>query len=185
MDTRFYFIRHGDAYPNTKENIQFPETPLNKSGRKQAKKLKKRLRKIKPDVILVSPYQRTLDTMRIATKGKKIKPVILRDLIEIGADYWPNPDQKSRRDENEALSYKRDSELVKETFEKLWKEYNGKTVLIFTHGNFIRCLISCIMGAGWKGFCKFVINLTSITIIDEDEKGNPIISTVSDTAHLE
>ena len=185
MNTKFYFIRHGDAYPGTEENTQFPETPLNKAGKKQGKKLKRRLKKIKPDVILVSPYQRAMDTMLISAKGRRVKPIILKDLIEIGADYWPNPDQKSRRNENEAPSYKADSEKVKKTFEKLWEEYNGKTVLIFTHGNFIRCLLSCIMSAGWQGFCKFVINLTSLTIIEEDENGNPIITTVSDTAQLE
>jgi len=185
MATRFYLIRHGDAYPNTGNNIQFPETPLNKKGIKQAKKLRKRLKKVKPDVVLVSPYQRTLDTMGIVTKGKKAHPITLEDLIEIGADYWPNPDQRSRRDEKEPTSYKEDHEKVKKTFDDLWEEYKGKTVFIFTHGNLIRCLVACIMGAGWKGFCKLIINLTSLTIIDEDEKGDPIISTVSDTAHLE
>lgn len=185
MNTRLYFIRHGDAYPGTADNIQFPKTPLNKSGIKQAKKLRKRLRKIKPDAILGSPYQRTLDTLRIAAKGKRVEPVVLEDLIEIGADYWPFPDQKGRRNEKEPESYKKDEENVKRLFEKIWEEYNGKTVLIFTHGNLIRCLISCIMNAGWGGFCRLVINLTSITIIDEDENGNPLISTVSDTAHLE
>ncbi|MFH1565959.1 MAG: histidine phosphatase family protein, partial [bacterium] len=185
MDTHFYFIRHGDAYPGTEDNIQHPETPLNKRGIEQAKKLRRRLKKIKPDVILVSPYQRALDTMQIVTKGKKVKAEILVDLIEIGADYWPNPDQRSRRDEKEAPSYKEDSEEVKKTFEKIWKTYYGKTVLVFTHGNLIRCLVSCIMNAGWEGFSKLIINLTSLTIIDEDEKGNPIIATVSDFAHLE
>ena len=186
MNTKFYFFRHGDAYPDTLENIQFPLTPLNERGIRLAEKLRGRIKKIKSKnvIIISSPYQRSLDTMRIAAKGLKANPLILEELKEIGSDFWPNPDTVTLRNIEEPKSYQGCSLNVLRTFDKLWLKYKGKTVLIFTHGNWIRCLISSLMGSGWGGFSKLVISLASVTVIESDEYGEPLISTVSETAHL-
>lgn len=186
MSTKFYFVRHGDAYPDTLENVQFPVTPLNERGIRLAEKLKDRIKKIKSKnvVIISSPYQRALDTMHIATKGLKAHPLILDELKEIGSDFWPNPDTFTLRNIEEPKSYQNSSLIVLRAFDKLWSKYKGRTVLIFTHGNWIRCLISTLMGSGWGGFSKLVISLASVTVIESDEFGEPLISTVSETAHL-
>lgn len=186
MNTKFYFFRHGNAYPDTSDNVQFPITPLNKRGIKQAVKLGSRIKKIKSAhmVILSSPHQRALDTMNIAIKSMKVKPLILDELKEIGSDFWPNPDTVTLRNLEEPKSYQACSLDVLRTFDKLWLKYKGKTVLIFTHGNWIRCLIASLMGSGWSGFNRLVINLASVTVIENDEYGEPLISTVSEIAHL-
>jgi len=186
MFTKFYLIRHGDAYPDTLDNIQLPNTPLNERGKVEAEKLRSRVNKIQSEslIVLCSTHQRAKETMEISTKNLDVKPIFMKELVEIGADFWPNPEKLHTRTTLEPPSYKEEERKVRIIFEDLWKKYNGKTVLIFTHGNWIRALISNLMGAGWAGFNKLVINLTSLTILDESEDGIPLISSVSETAHL-
>jgi probable phosphoglycerate mutase len=63
-----YFLRHGETELNKKMVHQFPNTPLSKKGKAQARSIAEKLKNIHIDVILVSPYERTMQTAEIINR---------------------------------------------------------------------------------------------------------------------
>lgn len=80
----FYMIRHGESVLNSQHIRQGREGGLSDLGKIQAAKTGERLSKINFDAVLVSPYQRTMETAEIIAKSLKLnKPLeFLEMLIE-------------------------------------------------------------------------------------------------------
>lgn len=62
---RVYFVRHGETGGNREQRHQFPEVPLNKTGRDQAYRVGLALKEVGAQVILASHLQRAQDTAAI------------------------------------------------------------------------------------------------------------------------
>lgn len=60
--TKFIFVRHGESEGNVGKYFAKPETPLTKNGQAQAKALIEALKDDHIDVIISSPFTRTLET---------------------------------------------------------------------------------------------------------------------------
>jgi len=71
----FYFIRHGQTDHNRKHIYAGGKTdvPLNKTGKRQAKALRKRLHPLPINQVVCSPMKRALQTARLATQ----RPLII------------------------------------------------------------------------------------------------------------
>lgn len=76
---KVYFVRHGESVLNEK-NYQFPDTPLSDLGRKQAEAIASRFTHIPIELIITSPYLRTLDTAKEIERLKDVK-LIESDLM--------------------------------------------------------------------------------------------------------
>lgn len=184
---RLYFVRHGDAYDD--EGLQFDDSPLNNYGKVQALQLAKRLKYNKFDAMYCSKLKRSIETCEIVNEVHKKKVKYLSALNEVGGDLWPQPGAISKPENLTDFN----KELVKiySTFKKIYgaREDKGETkqeVIVFTHGNWIRVLLTKILSNGDpKTFCHFVIHHTSLTIIDVGEDMYEYIITVSDAAHTQ
>jgi len=74
-----HVLRHGEALHNVDRNYSEPDPPLTEIGRKQAEALDF---SFSPDVIVVSPMIRTLETAYYALHGKPCKILVWPDLRE-------------------------------------------------------------------------------------------------------
>ncbi|MCX6783470.1 MAG: histidine phosphatase family protein [candidate division WWE3 bacterium] len=176
--TTFYFIRHGNAYDAHGE--QTPESHLNPTGIRQAEVLKSYLKDGRFDSVLVSPFNRALDTCKISAPTSSPKPQIIKELIEVGSGMWPAPTDSAvpqvLEDEFDAVK-KEVANFLKEAVAK----YEGQEVLIFTHGNRIRAIISVTLGLDARAQSHLYIDFVSITKIRYDSSGFPTILSVSET----
>ena len=176
--TTFYFIRHGNAYDQNGE--QTPTSKLNSEGASQAENLGKALDGVKFDVILASPWQRAQETCHLATKNTGQPVTTLDILTEVGNGNWPSPQESRGISSNDQLNdYINARDLVRRSWLKLVRDYKGKKVLAFTHGNWIRMLLANILDLSTTNFQTFKIDFASITAIEVDEAENPTILTVS------
>lgn len=179
--TRFYFIRHADAYDQN--GIQLDDYALNNYGRLQALQLAKRFKDNQFSAMYCSRIRRSIETCEIVNEHHKMSVIYTSALNEVGTDTWPQPGVITKGDGLEHFT----AEVTKiyEAFQKLKKRHKGQDVIVFTHGNWIRVLLSKILNPSnpQEAFAHFVIHNTSINIIDVDDEGYEHIISVSDAAH--
>jgi len=178
--TRLYFIRHADAYNEL--GVQIEDSPLNNFGKIQSLQLAKRLRYNKFDAMYCSKVRRSIETCEIVNEHHKLKVIYDSHLNEVGSESWPQPGTITRHKDLADFGFQ--LEKIYKFYKKLFEENLGKEVLIFTHGNWIRVLLSKIVADGnHESFTHFVISNSSLTIIDVEDDGFEHLITVSDAAH--
>jgi len=185
---RFYFVRHGDAYD---ENfIQLDNYSLNKWGVVQARQLAHRLKDNKFDAMYSSRVLRAIETCEIVNKYHNLEVEYRKEFNEVGTEDWPQPGAISKP--GDLLDFHDRSNKIYETFRRLVVDHKDSKdkmteVIIFTHGNWIRALLTMILGEGNPNvFSHFVIHNTSLTIIDVNEEDNyEYVITISDAAHTQ
>ena len=176
---RLVLIRHGDAYDDTGE--QEPGSTLNSRGQEQVEALARRLKNAPPTAVYASPYQRAQETAREVNKSLGLEIKTVEGLKEVGTEEWPKPDTFC--DPQVLKDFFKTQEYVERVFREIVGETGEGQVLIFTHGNWIRTLLSKILEGGPEAFVHFQISLASITVLEVDETGFVKILTVSDGAH--
>lgn len=159
---KVYLVRHGQTNENSKFIHQNSEASLSKLGIKQAEKLTERVKHIKIDLIITSPFKRTMQTTNIINNVLN-KPVIESELlIEIKR---PTEIEGLSAYDDKALDIKnliksnlhnpRYKHSDEETYEELIKrsrvalnfisKQNAENILVVTHGELIRSLIGVIL----------------------------------------
>ncbi|TSC87707.1 MAG: putative phosphoglycerate mutase [Microgenomates group bacterium Gr01-1014_16] len=73
---KIYLLRHGKSEEHEKQIRQHPGSDLGPEGKKQAKKVAKRLKAEPIEVIISSPWPRALTTAKIVARAMKL-PVII------------------------------------------------------------------------------------------------------------
>ena len=145
---KLYFARHGQ----TDENVNMAgnpsdDVPLNQLGIQQAKNLAIELKDVKFDTIISSPLNRARQTAELVNENHQL-PVQFdaawreRDLESyLALDVW-----------NDAFDFDKNvqlgnSESLAEFFERVYvaldslkRDYEGKTVLVVSHGGVQSCL---------------------------------------------
>lgn len=179
--TRFYFIRHADAYDTN--GIQLDEYPLNNFGRLQALQLAKRLQNNKFHAMYCSKIKRSMETCEIVNEHHKMDVIYTSALNEVGSETWPQPgvQVKPQGLDNftEAVS------TIYDAYKKLIKRHRGQEVIVFTHGNWIRVLMSKILNPQHPqdAFAHFLIHNSSLNIVDVSDDDYEYIISISDAAH--
>ena len=150
-------VRHGNTRWNTKHLIQGKtDIPLSIEGIKESKKLSKIIDTTKIDICLSSPLKRTRETAKIITNGKK-KIIYTKDLIERDFGIYEGTkvdnnliiklwDYELNYHECNIESIKDCLDRTKNFLDKLKNKYPNKTILIVTHGSFIKALHYNIIG---------------------------------------
>lgn len=77
---RLYFVRHGEGHHNTNKLYSTPDFELTDLGKDQARGVTERLLKLPIEIIISSPYKRTIQTTEIINQKLK-KEVIFSDLV--------------------------------------------------------------------------------------------------------
>jgi probable phosphoglycerate mutase len=87
--TRFYLVRHG-AHDLLGRALagRMPGVPLNEEGRAQAERLAAHFARLRPDAILSSPLQRTLETAQPIAARLGIEVEREEGLLEIDFGHW-------------------------------------------------------------------------------------------------
>lgn len=156
MATKIYLIRHGESVAN-QEDVFLGHTDLDltEKGRRQAEKTAVFLKEIPVDVIYSSDLKRAYHTALATAEAKGLPVITDRELREIYAGDWENKSFKELMEEfcesfdlwieNIGSAYCDNGETVKElqkrfvnAVERIAKENDGKTVLIFTHATPVR-----------------------------------------------
>lgn len=160
-------IRHCESIGNKKRIVDDNAVPngendaLSESGREQAQQLAKELEKHQFDVIIMSPFRRTRETIAPYLTQHEV-PVVVSDLVgERNAGVWKGKmvdDIKSYCDEHgikDRVSWKPEGgesildvyERAKSFLDYLKESFPAKSVLVCSHTNFLRCLDILIVGA--------------------------------------
>ena len=163
MIKHIYLIRHGETVFNSEGKIQGGglDSPLTENGVNQAKLLSEylKLNSFEVDLIFSSPIERALQTARIVTShlGKEIH--LDPSLKEINCGEYEGrliesiekeKLRKLRIDPFEKYPSGECLDDVKrraETFIKKLKDRKEESVLIFSHGNFLRAFACAATGS--------------------------------------
>lgn len=205
---RIYFVRHGEGYHNTGKLYSTPDFELTSLGIKQAEGVTDRLSKLPIEIIISSPFKRTIQTTEILNERLK-KEVIFSDLVaeikrpkEIaGKSMVEDPEVnkiKKLMDENiddENWHFSDEENFFnfrKRTLEFLeyLKEFKQEHILVVSHVLFIQMAVLVMMLGEeltpeiYLKAHKFLASETSgLTICEKREKGWQLI-TWNDHSHL-
>jgi isoleucyl-tRNA synthetase len=147
---RYFILRHGESEMNVKDILisKLPEKipcPLTKKGRDQIKKVAKKLKKEKIDLIFSSDLKRTKETAEILAKELGAKIIFdkrLRD-IQFGIfegktlkeyrSFWKSYEERFKKAPKGGENYNQVKMRVYNFLKELEKKYSGKTILIVSH----------------------------------------------------
>lgn len=176
---RLYYIRHADAYDLA--GLQLDNYSLNPAGVIQAKQLAKRLENNVFGAVYCSEIKRSVETCNYVNRLHKHEVQYTNSLNEVGEVDWPQPSVITR--EWNLKGFSEAAQKTYSTHRELCLKHVDQEIAVFTHGNWIRALLTQILANGDpRVFPHFVIHNTSMTIIDFQDDFEHII-TVSDAAH--
>jgi len=192
--TEIYLIRHCHPDYSLEKKAGEQNMPLSKTGAKQRKYLTKRLLKMKLEVFYSSDLQRSRETAAEFIKKARRELIINPRLDEIDWRYWQrlkyfNMSEKSRQ--NKLPRYRLlDRELDKmqvvarRAVAEIFRRHKNKRIVLFTHGNFIKSLLTGILNADIIGFLSLEIFQSSISKLVIDRDGYIKIAFINDVNHL-
>jgi probable phosphoglycerate mutase len=191
------FLRHGQAENNTNRVLagRRPGVPLTLTGLEQSEKIAKFLKPFNISTIYSSPIERAKKTAEIVSEHNSLEIKTDERLIELDMGKFTGMpyDEIFEKHGNVFLKfYEGDLEIAHngvETFIELKKrildmvdfvirEHNDENVLLVTHMDPIKALISTIMGLQANSLFELIIENASLTIFKE-EQGKLTISAIN------
>lgn len=147
---RYLILRHGESVSNLKEIIisELPEkisSPLTPRGRRQIKRVLKKLKKEKIDLIFSSDLERAKETAEIIAKELKKEIIFDKRLREIKAgefegksiqeyqNFWKSWEERFWKKPKGGENFLDVQKRLFSFFEDLERKYQGKTILIVSH----------------------------------------------------
>ncbi len=190
-------IRHGETEANKAGLLQgISQGELTPLGIQQVKKLARRLKNETIDAIVSSDLERNKQTLAEITKFHNL-PIRYMPLIR----EW-NVGEFDLRKKEELRDARAKSGLTKAAFrpkggenfydmieraknflDLIKSEYKGKNVLVATHGDFIRVLISLLLNLPIEDASDIPQGNTALNIFDMSPNGVKTI-TINSTEHL-
>ena len=183
------FLRHGQAENNTKRILagRTEGVPLTKTGVEQAERIAKYLKHMDISAIYSSPIERASNTAKIVADYNSLNYKLDDRLIEIemGKFTRMNYDDMFAKYGNVFLKfYENDPIIAKcevETFaevqkrvidmvEHIVKKHKNPNVVLVTHMDPIKSMLSTIMDLKPKTLFELIIANASLTIIKEQDK---------------
>lgn len=202
MATTLLLIRHGETPWNLEGRVQgCTDIDLSNAGRLQAKLLADRL-KGNFDAVYSSPLNRAFETGEILCQNTKHTPTKIQDLIEVNFGSWEGltfPEIKEsylehytkwRTDEQVGPMYDGEKSIqnvarrAKNCITELIKKHPDETIVIVSHGGFIKSALIGLLDLKTNMYHKFTLGNTCITTLRFDEELNPVLLGLNDTCHL-
>ena len=198
----FVIIRHGFSKSNKEKKFAGQaDIPLDEIGVMQAEKTAEYvLKNYKIDAIYSSDLSRAYNTAKPIADALNLPIIAQKNLRELNLGYWQGktheevqkefPESYRIMKENPSLtvfdggeSYMDGKERALKTIEEIAGENDGKTVLIASHGAFIRSLLWGLTGVDSVSKTVDVSN-ASVTVLNYD-KGNAEILLSGYNKHLD
>jgi len=192
--TEIYLIRHCNPDYRLEKKVGEYHMPLSGVGLEQRKYLTKHLMSLKLNKLYASGLKRAQETGEVLARRLKKVLVVDERLDEIDWTDWHkikyfNMSDKTR--EQKLQRYKiLDKQLDKfqiiarRALADLFHKHPGQKIAIFTHGNFIKALLTGILKADVIGFLSLEIFQSSITKLVIDRDGFIKINYINDARHL-
>ncbi len=182
------FLRHGQAVNNTKRLLagRTPGVQLTENGIKQAERIAQFVKPFNISAIYSSPIERAEKTAAIVAKHNSLEYKVDDRLIELDMGKFTGMpyDQIFEKHGNVFLKFY-DGELEiahngVETFvqvknrvlsmiDHVKKEHDSENVLLVTHMDPIKAMISTIMNANANSMFELIIENASLTIFKEHQ----------------
>lgn len=192
--TVIYLIRHCHPDYTLEKKLGDFDMPLSSFGNEQLEFLTERLAKLKIDRIYASELKRAQETATPISGILDMKIEVEPRLNEI--DWWDwyripyfNTSETTRP--KKVKDYlKLETQLNKmqthgrRFLHDVFKENKGKTVALFTHGNFIKSVLTGILNADVIGFLSQEIFQSSLSKIVIDRDGYVRINFINNVDHL-
>lgn len=200
--TDLFITRHGETVWNTEKRFQgFNNSDLTDKGVKLAKNLNKVIRENNIELVISSSLGRAKETAKYAIGDLDIPLIIMDEFKEINLgdwegrklvdlekeegknfyNFWHNPDEYKPQG---GESYEDVINRVTLGFINIIKDYEGKRILLVTHGMTLMCILSVLLRKELKEFLEEPVRKqTSITHIKIDVLKNKLILD-NDTSHI-
>jgi broad specificity phosphatase PhoE len=207
-----YLVRHGQSEGNLAPAFQAPSSPLSAHGKEQADKIAERVRTLGCEAIIVSPYVRTRETAEAITQVtgmlpeyselfvERIKPTsidgkLLSDTVASAVgDAWNESLYTPNMRVEDGECY--DDIIVRaDKALRFLEERQESSLLVVTHGFFLRTLVARILFGGeltpalFKRFHEVVsVQNTGISVCTFNPEKHPEtpwhVKILNDHAHL-
>lgn len=154
---KLYIVRHGQTDWNVKKLLQgSTDIELNEKGIKQAKELSKKLDLNQIDICFCSPLKRARQTANILLQDR-VKVIYDDMIVERGFGNYegkpinfdliiPQWNYKLNDNSNNIESIQDCLLRAKKFIDKVKENYPNKTILIISHGSFIKALHFNLIG---------------------------------------
>jgi len=192
--TEILLIRH--CHPNYKleKKLGDKNMPLSKDGLNQRKYLTKRLLTANIDIICASELVRAQETAETFVKKTKKNLIINPRLNEFHWTGWyrikyfnmTEKEREKRLKHHEFLDKELDKmqTAARRAMADIFRDFKGKKIAVFCHGNFIKSVLTGILNADIIGFLSLEIFQSSISKIIVDRDGYIKIVYINSVNHL-
>ena len=164
VPTFVYMVRHGETIltPDRKFSGTGPlNPPLTDAGLAQAEKVAAEIAKIKPDVLIASPLQRTTQTAEAIARATGLTPIFDEVWYECNFGDWDGysiqevkekwPEEYDSWLSSSAItppggeSYDDVAARIEPAFDALAEKYPGQKVVIVTHNGVVKQMASIVI----------------------------------------
>jgi len=183
-DRQIYLIRHGETeWAKNGQHTGRTDLPLTDAGREQAGFLWPILDELKFAHIISSPLKRALETANIAGLGPRLETE--KDLMEWDYGDYEGLTTNQIRDQVPGWSIWTHSCPNGETLDQVTQrvdrvvakiQSSEGNVVIFSHGHFLRVLVSRWIGLPGSYGSRFLLGTSTLSILGY-ENGLPVIRT--------
>lgn len=192
--TEFFLIRHCHPDYAQEKKVGERNMPLSKVGFEQRKYLTKRLLAMKVNKIYASTLVRAQETAFDYSRRVKKEMIIDARLDEINWTDWHKIKYFNMSEKTRAKKIKNRAQLdrqldkmqttARRVVADIFRRNKGKKITIFSHGNFIKALITGILNADVIGFLSLEIFQSSVSKLVIDRDGYIKIAYINDAGHL-
>ena len=198
---KLILARHGETQLNRDGRVQgINDTPLNATGRAQARALAAALSDDLPFLLYGSTVARATETAQVISEALRVRFTPLRGLEEMDVGRLLGltgqemrrrfPDIMRRWAENPAPVQMPGGESLQEVQDRAWRAvtelvdgHPDETVVAVTHNFTIQTIICRVLGMPLKSFRRLRPGLGSITRL-ELYPGRGVVVSLSETQHL-
>lgn len=178
--TRIVLVRHGQTQANEKQLLQGDsDGPLNAQGRQEVEQLGLHLKNFQIDHVISSDLVRAIDTAQAIAKYHDLHVELTSLVREWDCGVW---DGRTAAEFLEMLAQRGQpiSTFTPENGETLadvqaraeqfladvLRRYPGKTVVVCSHGDFMRMLVSCMLDIGIDQASQFFFSNCSYSLFE-------------------
>jgi broad specificity phosphatase PhoE len=198
----FYLVRHGESVWNAENRLcGRSDVPLSEAGRRQAKSLAKRLKRVRFDAFYTSPLGRAVETARLIGEAVGFEPVADARLVELDYGEWEGRTMADVM-ENDAQAFRAwdakpaqvappggesglaAQQRIVSLLDCLAARHQQGRVLVTFHKTVCRLAICHVLGMAPDEYRRrLVLNNTALSIIRSRPYGWELIA-FNDTCHI-
>lgn len=195
--TRFLLVRHAPTEETgTRLTGRLPGVSLGPDGERAALGAAQALASLKVAAIYSSPIERTMETARILARPHRLSPIIEPGITEIDFGSWTGQTLDSLRQTElwktvqsrpsrfrfpDGESFAEAQVRAVESVRRIARERTGSTVVVVSHSDTIKLVLSHFLGQPLDLFQCLRISTTSISDLRLDGDEAPVVASINTT----